>query len=358
MERASKVLVVGLLLVLSLFLPATGDCAQAKSDTYTFTFAWVPWSPLYRCGQVFRPGGEFQRMLYEKSAGRIQLNIVEKMFPAKEVMPAVIEGRADLGFISLPLYSGTYPYFLWGDVPGVLSVEPEQSRAEQLAVFQDPRLLKIWNQKHRELGLTHLLTAAGGAGNLLASKKPLAKLDDIKGMKIRVAGNIATLGTKAFGGIPTPISWEDMETALVTGTVDATLTGALFANSVGLARLTPNMVFTPLAPTWLDSVAMNTKKFETLPPDLQQVVRDVSQRLEPMIALANTAELIMAIQSLKNSNAKIINFDKADQARALELVKPIESEWLKLSGPSGSEILSIAKDVIAKYRSFNPTPKK
>jgi hypothetical protein len=66
----------------------------------------------------------------------------------------------------------------------------------------------------------------------------------------------------------------------------------------------------------------------------------------------------MAIQSIKNSDGKILSLEKAEQAKALELVAPIEKEWLKIAGSTGSEILAIAKDVIAKHRAFEASPKK
>ena len=350
--------VIGIILMVALAFPLMGECAAVKSDTYTFTVSWLNWSPYYRCTQIFKPGGEFQRMLYERSGGRIKLNIVNKMFPSKEVLPAVIEGRADIGEVMMPNYSATYPYFVWGDVPGILSEDPEESRGEQLAVFQDPNFLKIWDKKHRELGLVHLFIAPGGSGNLLCAKKPVTKLGDMKGLKTRVYGFTPTMGIKAFGGISTPIALEEVETALLTGTVDAVLTGPLFANSIGLAKLAPYMTFTPLSPTWVDTCAINAKKFDSLPPDLQKVMRDVGREVEQMISMANTGEIIMALQSIKNANGKILSLEKAEQAKALELVAPIEAEWLKIAGPVGKEMLTIAKDVIRKYRAFETTPKK
>jgi hypothetical protein len=87
-------------------------------------------------------------------------------------------------------------------------------------------------------------------------------------------------------------------------------------------------------------------------------MRDVGREIEQMISMANTGEIIMALQSIKNANGKILTFEKAEQAKALELVAPIESEWLKIAGPAGKEILSTAKNVIQKYRAFETSPKK
>ncbi len=348
--RKSWSLKIALLLVATLFITGT---SFAKDDkVYTFNVAWVNWSPLYRCTQVFRPGGEFERMLYERSDGRIRLKIVSKMFPSKEVLPAVMGGRVDIGEVMMPYYSGTYPYFVWQDVPGVLSEDPQASRGEELAVYQDEKFLAAWNKKHEELGVKHLFLAQGGSGNLVASKKPVNTLADLKGMKTRVYGYVPTLGINALGGVATSVRLEEVEAALLTGTVDAVLTGPLLANAIGLAKLTPHMTFVPLSPTWLDTCVMNMKKFNSMPKDLQEVMMGVAKDIEQMISMANTAEIIMAVQSLKKSGATVNNLSAEQHKAAVEKLQPIRAEWLKVSGDTGKELLGLAEAAIAKHRAF------
>ena len=341
-----------LFLAITVFGVTPGFTADKKA--YTFNVAWVNWSPLYRCTQVFRPGGELQRMLFERSDGRIRLNIISKMLPSKEVLPALMEGRTDMGEVMMPYYSGTYPYFVWQDVPGVLSNDPEDSRGEEMAVYKDEQFRKIWDKKHETMGLKHLFLAQGGSGNLICSKKPINKLSDLKGLKVRVYGFIPTLGVNALGGVATSVPLEEIETALLTGTVDAVLTGPLLANAIGLAKLTPYMTFVPLSPTWLDTGVINLDKFNSMPEDLQNVMLGVSSEVEQMISMSNSAEIIMALQSLKNAGAQIIYLNEKQQALAVERLKPIEEKWMKISGDTGKKLLNRAKEVIADYRKFDP----
>ena len=53
------------------------------------------------------------------------------------------------------------------------------------------------------------------------SKRPIKKMDDIKGLKFRVPQSAVLIASyKAFGGSPTPISWAETFTALQQGVVD------------------------------------------------------------------------------------------------------------------------------------------
>ena len=87
------------LLVFALASPMAALCQDKK--IYKFKFAWNDiWGPKFRASQIYRPGGEMQRMLYERSNGRIQLEIISRMFPTEDLFSAVAKGKADVVLIS------------------------------------------------------------------------------------------------------------------------------------------------------------------------------------------------------------------------------------------------------------------
>lgn len=61
----------------------------------------------------------------------------------------------------------------------------------------------------------------GGTRNLYNSKKPVASMDDMKGMKIRVMGNPIFVDTSnAMGGNGVAMGYDQLINALQTGVVD------------------------------------------------------------------------------------------------------------------------------------------
>jgi TRAP-type C4-dicarboxylate transport system substrate-binding protein len=348
----SAVLVCALLIVLT--APVDGLCQDKK--VYKLKFAWNDiWGPKFRASQIYRPGGEMQRMLYERSNGRIQLEIISRMFPTSDLFAAVAKGKADMADVAMPWLSGTYPIWSWGEIPGIVNEDPLQGLAEELAIYQDSEVMKIYDETMKKYNLKFWFVTQWDAANGIWSKKDITKLDDLKGMKIRVGGYLPTQGIKALGASPVTIAGSELAPAMMAGTIDAVLTSLGYGYSIGLAKVSKTFTLTPLSPTWSAVTVMNLKAFNALPPDLQKVVLDVGRELQQMVSLSTTAEYMMSLDTVDLSGVKRTRFEEADLKEAIAKAKIVEEEWLKIDGPWKSkrpELLSAAKAAVAKYRAF------
>jgi len=335
-------------------LPLVPRTARAEDKkVYELTFAWDDiWGPKFRASQVYAPGGVLQRMLYERSGGRLQLKIISRMFPSTDILQAVAQGKADLGDVPMPWHSGTYPLWNWGEIPGIVSEDPIQGLAEELAIYQDPRVQKIYDDTMGKLNLKYWFVTQWDPANGVWSKKEIKTLDDLKGLKIRTGGALPTIGLKALGMGPVTISGSELAPAMMAGTIDAVLTSLGYGYSIGLAQASKCFTLTPLSPTWTAVTVVNKKKFDSLPPDLQKIFMEVGREVEQMVSLSTTAEYVLAIDAVELSGVKRVQLSKEDQQKALQLVKPVEEEWIKETGAQGKELLGIIRDVVAKYRSF------
>ena len=325
----------------------------AEQQVYELTFAWNDiWGPKFRASQIYRPGGEMQRMLWERSGGRIKLNIVSRMFPGTDILQAVATGKADMGDVPMPYLSGTYPVWNWGEIPGIVDEDPVKGLAEELAVYQDPKVQQLYDKSMRKLGLVHWFVTQWDPANGIWTKKEVNSLEDFKGLKVRVGGFLPTAGIKAMGASPVTIAGSELAPAMMTGTIDAVLTSLGYGYSIGLAKVSKAFTLTPLSPTWTAVTVINAEKFDSLPPDLQKVVRDVGRELEQAVSLSTTAEYIMSVDTVDLSGIKRTRLNEADQKKALEACATVEQEWLKLAGEEGQEMLAAVKAAVAKYRSF------
>jgi len=346
---ASIILTCTLIAVLA--LPSSGISADKK--VYTLTFAWNDiWGPKFRASQVYRPGGEMQRMIHERSEGRIKLKIISRMFPGTDILEAVATGKADMGDVPMPYHSGTYPLLNWGEVPGVVDENHLNGFAEELAIFQDPSILKIYDETMGKIGLKFWFATQWEPAVAIWSKKKIESLADLKGMKIRVYGYMPTLAVKSMGASPVTIASGELAPAMMAGTVDAALTSVSFGYSMGLTKTSKYITLVPVASTWTAITVFNAKKFNSLPPDLQKVLTDVGRELQQMVMLSSTAEYIMSEDTVKLSDIEILTLPPDQRKMVLEKLKVVENEWLKLTGAKGKEFLSAAKSRVEKYRSF------
>ena len=346
----------GFLCALLIVVTAPGDGLCQDKKVYKLKFAWNDiWGPKFRASQIYRPGGEMQRMLYERSNGRIQLEIISRMFPTSDLFVAVAKGKADMADVAMPWLSGTYPIWSWGEIPGIVSEDPVQGLAEELAVYQDSEVMKIYDETMEKYNLKFWFVTQWDAANGIWSKKDITSLDDLKGLKIRVGGYLPTLGIKALGASPVTIAGSELAPAMMAGTIDAVLTSLGYGYSIGLAKVSNTFTLTPLSPTWSAVTVMNLKTFNSLPPDLQKVVMDVGRELQQMVSLSTTAEYMMSLDTVDLSGVKRTRFTKEEMDEAVKACKVVEDAWLNMDGPWKSkrpELLSAAKAAVAKYRSF------
>ena len=347
-------LIMGLTVALAMMVTIAAPLSAPAADkTVTLKFAWNDiWGPKFRASQIYRPGGEMERLLYERSGGRIKLKIVSKMFPTDQLLKAVATGKADMADVAMPWESGTYPLWNWGEIPGIVDEDPVNGLAEELAVYKSKKVMDIYDKTMGEIGLKYWFVTQWDPANGIWSKKEINSMEDLKGLKVRVGGYLPTLGVKALGASPVTIAGSELAPAMMAGTIDAVLTSLGYGYSIGLAKVSKFFTLTPLSPTWTAVTVMNKKKFDSLPPDLQKVVVDVGRELQQMVSLSTTAEYVMSIDTVDLSGVKRVSLPAADQKKALEACQVVEQEWLKKAGPEGPELLKAIKEAVAGYRAF------
>ncbi|MBX3604851.1 MAG: TRAP transporter substrate-binding protein [Piscinibacter sp.] len=103
---------------------------------------------------------------------------------------------------------------------------------------------------------------------ILFCKKPITKLADVKGLKVRVYDQNLAKFIELVGGTPVPISFADTHQSLSLGVVDCAITGPSSANSAGWPEVTTHQL--PLGfQMALNGYAMSLKAWNSLKPDQQ-----------------------------------------------------------------------------------------
>jgi TRAP-type C4-dicarboxylate transport system substrate-binding protein len=103
---------------------------------------------------------------------------------------------------------------------------------------------------------------------ILFCKKPITKLADIKGMKVRVYDQNLAKFMELVGATPVPVSFADTHQSLSLGVVDCAITGPSSANSAGWPEVTTHQL--PLGfQMALNGYAISLKSWNRLQPDQQ-----------------------------------------------------------------------------------------
>ena len=103
---------------------------------------------------------------------------------------------------------------------------------------------------------------------VLFCKKPISRLADVKGMKVRVYDQNLAKFVELIGGTPVPIAFADTQQSLSLGVVDCAITGPSSANSAGWPEVTTHQL--PIAfQMALNGYAITLKAWNQLKPDQQ-----------------------------------------------------------------------------------------
>ena len=110
---------------------------------------------------------------------------------------------------------------------------------------------------------------------LITTKKLVKKLEDIKGLKIRVTGGPPTEQMRALGAIPILMPMPDTYLALDKGVIDGM--GAPWEPILAhrLYEVVKYYTIVPLSAVYF-SMPINKQKWESLPKDIQQAITSVS----------------------------------------------------------------------------------
>jgi len=134
------------------------------------------------------------------------------------------------------------------------------------------KVSKAWfdtlDQRLQQQFKVKLLSVWPFGPQILMCKKPISKLADIKGMKVRVYDQSLAKFIELVGGTPVPISFADTQQSLSLGVVDCAITGPSSANSAGWPEVTTHQL--PLGfQMALNGYAMTLKSWNSLKPDQQ-----------------------------------------------------------------------------------------
>jgi|TARA_B100001964_G_C14243072_1_gene606038 TRAP-type C4-dicarboxylate transport system substrate-binding protein len=222
--------------------------------------------------------------------------------------------------------------------------------------------LQDYKDKHlgKETGDFHVLLMHVHAGVLFMTKKPVRKMADLKGMKIRGANRTSVLLLQALGvdGIATPLG--RIPPMLSKGVIDGVLLPYEIAPAVKMHEL--GKYFTDLsAPatrmnTAVFTFLMNKKSYAKLPAAMKKVIDDNSGR-NIAAAAGKNWEAIEApskkiMQSKKKNKFSTLNATESDKIRkvAQAVYGKVVSELKSKHGiNNGQQLIDDARAMIAKY---------
>jgi TRAP-type transport system periplasmic protein len=323
MNMTIKSALTSLLVAGSLFTAGT-VCAQ-DIKTHNFKVAFVQ--------NIDHPHGigakKFGELLEQKSGGKMKAKAFGggSLGGDAQVISSLQGGVVEMTLVSPGLLTGLIKEFSVFDLPFMFT-----SYREVDAVMDGPvgtRLLGMLNDK----GLIGLGYWDHGFRNLTTAKRPINKMEDISGLKVRVIQIPIFIDTfSALGANPVPLPFPELYTALETGTVDgqenpfASIETSKFYEVQKYAATTGH-VYNPL-------VAIFSKKiWDKLTEDERRVVQEAATEAGLYERKVSREANEKSMQTLRGEGMQITELSPDEIDRMRQKVKPVTDKYTQSIGP-------------------------
>jgi tripartite ATP-independent transporter DctP family solute receptor len=183
-------------------------------------------------------------------------------------------------------------------------------------------------EPHGLIGLTYY---DSGARSFYTTKKPVEKLADLKGMKIRVQQSDLWIAMmQAFGANPTPMPMGEVYSSLETGVVDGAENNWPSYESARHFEVAKNYTLTEhsLNP---EILVMSKISWDKLTPEDQKIVRQAAKESTVKMRELWTAREKTSEEKVRAAGVNVIKVDKSEFSAAMKPVydKFVTDEKLK-----------------------------
>jgi TRAP-type transport system periplasmic protein len=258
----------------------------------------------------------------KRAAGRIKVEI----YPASQIgsIPRMIEGL-QLGtleaWIGPPEFVvGHDPRFQALGAPGIFTDMPHAYR-----VLADPKFRDTVLSLGESKGMKGVSIIVYGP-TAYATRKPIRKLDDFKGLKIRVfASPMQTLAVARLGATAAPMPLDEVFAALQRGAIDGNRTGITIFTTFKYYDVLKTVTETHDA--IVTAIAMVSKPwYDKLPPDLQKVLLEEGEAVQKELFDWTVDFNNKGRQTWTDKGGELIKLPAADQAELMKRVSTVGDE--------------------------------
>jgi len=281
----------------------------------------------------------------KRTNGKVKITVYPggTLTKADQCYEGVVSGVSDIGMSCFAYTRGRFPLLEGLDLP---LGYPNGLVATQVATEM------VRKYQPAEVSDVHVLYVHAHGPGILATRKPVRRLEDLAGMKVRATG-LSSKIVQSLGGTPLAMSQGETYESLQKGVVEATFcpieTLKGWKQGEVITHVTETSV---IGYTTAMFVVINKKAWESLSPELQKVFTDVSDEFVTKHGQAWDQADQEGAAFIKELQREVITLDAAEQQRWQAAVQPVLDEYVKAAaekGLPGQQFLADLRASIAKH---------
>lgn len=327
---------------------ATGVCALVAMAVLLSVPAAAQPKPVELSYSIFFPAThkntilatEWAKEVEKRTGGKVKVTVFPggTLTPADKCYDGVEKGLSDVGMSVLGYTRGKFPLSEVLDLP--LGAKDGATATAMVNAYYKKFAPK-------EFDGVKIMYLHGHGPGLLHTKKPVAKLEELKGMKIRCTGLSAKIAT-ALGATPVAMPMGETYDALSRGVVDGSmapqesLEGWRWGEVVKSTTLSYGAAYTTAF-----FVAMNKEKWNSLPKDVQQTIEKINDEWAVKTGQAWDDMDKSGKDFAVSKGNQIVTLSAEENAKWSRAVQPILDDYTKRmteKGLPGAEALAFCQD--------------
>jgi TRAP-type C4-dicarboxylate transport system substrate-binding protein len=267
----------------------------------------------------------------------------QTLLKGPKIWSGVIDGIADAGTSVLGYSRGVFPSMEAIDLP--MGYPNAIVATKVINDFYEEFKPKPFNK------VKVMYFHAHGPG-ILHSKKPVRKLEDIKGMKVRSYGFNAKM-TSALGAVPVAMSQAGVYEALQKGVADATFSPSEVLKGWKQAEVVKSTTKCySVGYTAGFFVVMNLDKWNSLPKDVQAVIEQINKEWVAKYGEAWEESDVEGLEFSRSLGNEIIELSEEESAKWAKAVAPVVDEYIAAAakkGLPGKQYVDFIRAKISEY---------
>ena len=285
----------------------------------------------------------------KRSQGRVKITVysAQSLTKADQCFEGVVNGISDIGMSCFAYTRGRFPLLEGLDLP---LGYPDGAVATRVANAM------VAKYQPAELAGVHTLYVHAHGPGLLASKKAIKTLDDLKGLQVRATG-LSSKIAEALGAKPVAMSQPETYEALQKGVVEATLCPIETLKGWKQGEAIQYVVdSTVIGYTTAMFVVMNKAKWNQLPADLQAIFDAVSQEWVTKHGEAWDQADKDGRAFVTQLKREFITLSDAEQQRWKANLKPILDDYVKRAKEKNLPGEALLRDIQAELAKAQTPP--
>ena len=217
----------------------------------------------------------FKQKVEDYTDGRMKVTIYPnaQLGPITQEVSMVLAGTVDASYNLSGVLEGVDPAEAIWNIPFLLKVAPGQGEHMKRVMYDDA-IQEILARRLADKGLKRLGHVPTLTGFMLVGNnvRPVEKLEDLKGLRIRHPGGLmGELYIKSLGGSPMTVAGAEVPVALQQGVVDGLVTTPVHYHD---ARWHTSYMTLPFYASYGLPFVASLNWWESLPADIQDIIQN------------------------------------------------------------------------------------